>query len=57
MKGSGGKRDIEVIERLNLGPQHSLQLVRVREHIFLIGLSSGKMDLLSDITAKDGMPK
>jgi flagellar biogenesis protein FliO len=38
-RGKRRTRSMEVVERLPLSPQHSLQLVRVAERVFLVALS------------------
>ena len=35
---SARPREMQVIERIALGPQHSLHLVHVRDSVFLIGV-------------------
>jgi flagellar biogenesis protein FliO len=46
---SGRPREMQVLERIALSPQHSLHLVNVRDSVFLIGVGpSGchKIDVL-----------
>jgi flagellar biosynthetic protein FliO len=46
-------RQMRVVERLPLGPQHALVLVKVRNNTFLIGLSPhgcNKLDVLASDT-------
>jgi flagellar biogenesis protein FliO len=37
--GAGGQRQMQIIEKLPLGPQHALLLVDVRNSLLLIGIS------------------
>ena len=38
-KAQGRAKEMTLLERLPLSPQHSLQLVQVRDEVFLIGTS------------------
>jgi flagellar biosynthetic protein FliO len=40
-KVPGRTRQIQVLDRVALTPQHSLHLVEVRDEVFLIGVSPG----------------
>jgi flagellar biosynthetic protein FliO len=42
----GSTRRMEVLERVSLGPQHSLHLVRVSDRILLIGTAPSACTLL-----------
>jgi len=50
---SGRARCMEVVERLPLSPQHSLQLVRVAERVFLIALSPSACTMIESASWND----
>ncbi len=52
LKYSDQKREMEMIERLALTPQHSVQLVRVQNRLILLGLHPTGLTVLSEL----GMP-
>ena len=41
-------KDLHIIDRLALTPQHSLHLVRLKQHVLLVGVHPQGMTLLSD---------
>ena len=51
---SDQRRRLEVIERLSLTPQHSIQLVRVNNHLLALGLHNSGITVLWDVTASEG---
>jgi flagellar biogenesis protein FliO len=54
----GGARRMQAIERLPLGPQHSLHLVNVSGRVLLIAVSPGGCSLLDgEIPLEDGAGK
>jgi flagellar biogenesis protein FliO len=48
----GKAREMRILERIAVGPQHSLLLVHVRNSVFLIGLSPSGCDKI-DVFASD----
>ncbi len=55
LRASAGKsRQMQVIERMPLSPQHSLHLVSVRNSVFLIGVSPGACQKLGEFTLGSG---
>lgn len=50
---SGSARRMEVLERLSMGPQHALHLVRIAGRSVLVATSPGGCQLLMDV---DGVP-
>ena len=46
------KRDMELVERLPLTAQHSLQLVRVMDRTLLIGISPAGLNLIHDLPSQ-----
>ncbi|HEX3745111.1 MAG TPA: flagellar biosynthetic protein FliO [Bryobacteraceae bacterium] len=44
--GRGGARRMQIVERLPLGPQHSLHLVNVSGRVLLVAVSPGGCSLL-----------
>ncbi len=56
--GRGGARRMQTIERLPLGPQHSLHLVNVSGRVLLIAVSPGGCSLLDgEIKLEDRVGK
>ncbi len=49
--GASGSKEIHVIERIALSPQHSLHLINVREDIFLIGVSPSGCNKIASFAA------
>lgn len=49
--GAGKSRQMQVIERMPLSPQHSLHLVSVRNSVFLIGVSPGACQKLGEFSS------
>lgn len=47
-------RSVEELERLVLGPQHVLHLVRVREQAVLLACSAGRCVLIERLPLADG---
>jgi flagellar biosynthetic protein FliO len=45
---SGAQKNLQVIERLHLTPQHSVHLVRIGERTLLLGVSPSGCTLLTD---------
>jgi flagellar biogenesis protein FliO len=54
--GRGGARRMQIIERLSLSPQHSLQLVNVGGRVLLISVSPGGCSLLDGEVKLDERP-
>lgn len=54
LRVSGRKRDLELLEKLPLGPQHSVQLVRVFDRVLALAVSPGGCTLLA--TREDAAP-
>lgn len=52
---AGGSRQLEVIERLSLGPQHTVHLVRVGGRCVLIATAPGNCQIHSQIP--EGIPE
>jgi flagellar biosynthetic protein FliO len=46
-------RRMQCIERLPLGPQHTLQLVRVGQSVLLLACSTGRCSLIQSYTSRD----
>jgi flagellar biogenesis protein FliO len=46
-RGASRPRQMQVIEKIGLTPQHSLHLVNVREDLFLIGVSPSGCDKIA----------
>jgi flagellar biosynthetic protein FliO len=51
--GASRPKEIRVVERIALGPQHSLHLVNVREDVFLIGVSPSGCNKIATFAASD----
>lgn len=49
------ERQMKVVERMALGPQHALHLVRVGERTILISTAPGSCQLIDSVPAKDGI--
>jgi flagellar biogenesis protein FliO len=47
------QRDMEVLQRLSLTPQHSLQLIRVRERRLLVAIHPGGLAVICEMEASD----
>jgi len=47
------RRQLECLERLPLGPQHSLHLVRAGERLMLVSSSPGGCQLIGHLAAAD----
>lgn len=55
LRASAGKsRQMQVIERMPLSPQHSLHLVSVRNSVFLIGISPSTCQKIGEFTLAGG---
>src|SRR5690348_11088486 len=52
-RGSSGRRQLEIIERLPLTPSHSIHLVRFADRTLLIGVAPGGCTLLERSEAAD----
>ncbi len=52
--GANRPKEIRVIERIALSPQHSLHLVNVRDDVFLIGVSPSGCNKIATFAASDG---
>lgn len=52
-KGSGGGKQLEVIERLPLTASHSVHLIRVGNRTLLVGVAPGGCTLLERTEAGD----
>lgn len=50
-------RELEILERLSLTAQHSIQLVRVKDRTLLIGVSPSGLNLIHDSTSQPANPK
>ena len=50
LPSSGTPKDLEVLQRLLLTPQHSLQLVRARQQVLLVGLHPAGFTILAEIS-------
>ncbi len=48
LKSSSG-RNIKILERLQVGNDKQLLLIKVQEHVYLIGVSSAGISLLTEI--------
>ena len=48
LTGAGARR-LETLEKLSLGPQHSLYVVRVDDRSVLIGTGGGSVQILCDL--------
>ncbi len=51
--GVSRPKEIRVIERVALSPQHSLHLVNVRDDVFLIGVSPSGCNKIATFAALD----
>jgi len=49
---SAATREIQLLERMPLGPQHALYLVKVRDLVLLIGVSPTSCSRLESLTDK-----
>ncbi len=56
IKAGGRPRQMQVIERIALGPQQSLHLVNVRDTIFLIGVSPAGCNKLGEFRLDAASP-
>jgi flagellar biosynthetic protein FliO len=52
--GRRGGRRLETLERLALGPQHSLHLVRIGRTVAVVSCSPGGCALLQTLPAEEG---
>ena len=52
--GASRPKEIRVIERISLSPQHSLHLVNVRDDVFLIGVSPSGCSRIATFASDDG---
>jgi flagellar biogenesis protein FliO len=43
-----GRRDLELLQRLNLTPQHSLQLVRIKDRSLLVAVHPAGVTVLRE---------
>lgn len=50
------KKQLEIVDRLPLSPQHSLHLVRVADRMLLIGLAPSGCSLLTECTPSGDPP-
>jgi flagellar biogenesis protein FliO len=48
----GGRRKLELLERLVLGPQHSLHLVRVGGEVLLVACSPASCGVVERVAAR-----
>jgi flagellar biogenesis protein FliO len=51
--GASRPKEIRVIERISLSPQHSLHLVSVRDDVLLIGISPSGCSKIAAFAASD----
>lgn len=55
-KLSGAQKQLEVVERLTLTPNHSIHLVRFADRTLLIGVAPGRCTLLERTEGSDASP-
>jgi len=48
-----GGRLLKTLERLPLGPQHALHVVRVGERVLVVGCAPGACTLVADVAPRD----
>jgi flagellar biosynthetic protein FliO len=51
--GASRPKEMRTIERISLGPQHSLHLINVRDDVFLIGVSPSGCSRIASFAALD----
>lgn len=52
--GASRSKEIRVIERIALSPQHSLHLINVRDDVFLIGVSPSGCNKIATFASDGG---
>lgn len=55
-RNSGRPRQMQVLERISLSPQHSLHLVQVREKIYVVGVSPSGCNRIARYAATPSLP-
>jgi len=51
VRRGGYPREMQVVEKIGLSPQHSLHLVNVRDEVFLIGISPSGCNRIASFDA------
>ncbi len=51
VRRGGRPREMQVVEKIGLSPQHSLHLVNVRDEVFLIGVSPSGCNRIASFEA------
>jgi len=49
--GRGGRRNLEIVESMGVGPQSFVHVLRVGEQFLLIGVTRGQVSLLTQLEA------